>query len=69
VAAKQANPGYLQARVMLGVLMLSAGELEQAIGEFRAVLELDPNNRNAQTYLRIANIRKESAPPATSGQS
>ena len=62
-AAKLANPQYLQARVMLGVLMLSAGQHQQAIDEFRSVLAAAPDNRNAQTYLRIAQTRKDSAKP------
>ncbi len=61
--AKQINPKYLQARVQLGVLALSAGESTRAAEEFRAVLAEDPENKSAQTYLRIAERRSEQPPP------
>jgi tetratricopeptide (TPR) repeat protein len=64
-AAKAANPKYIQARLLLGVLMLSAGEAEDAVSEFEAVVEQDPDNKSAQTYLRIATTQKQKsqAPP------
>jgi lipoprotein NlpI len=60
-AAKASNPKYVQARLLLGVLMLSGGDNEGAISEFEAVLAQDADNKSAQTYLRIA--QKKSAPP------
>lgn len=62
--AKRVNPKYVQARVLLGVLLLSAGENDVARAEFEAVLEQDPDNKSAQTYIRIAERRKSEAPPA-----
>ena len=53
-AAKAANPRFLNARILLGVLHLSAGNNDQAIAELNEVLELDPANKGAQMYLRIA---------------
>jgi tetratricopeptide (TPR) repeat protein len=61
--AKNINPKYLQARVQLGVLLLSAGDAAVAAEEFRAVLAEDPENKSAQTYLRIADRRSEHPPP------
>jgi tetratricopeptide (TPR) repeat protein len=58
-AAKNANPRYLQARVLLGVLLLSLAENEAAIREFQEVLEMDPENKSAQTYLRLARGQSE----------
>jgi lipoprotein NlpI len=51
---KQHNPTYIQARVLLGVAMLSAGQYDAAIAEFRAVLERDAEHKSAQMYLKIA---------------
>ena len=62
LAAKVANPKYIQARLMLGVLLLSGGENDAAIAEFEAVLAQDAENKSAQTYLRIA-TKKSEAPP------
>ena len=62
LAAKVANPRYIQARLMLGVLLLSGGDNEAAIAEFEAVIAQDPENKSAQTYLRIA-TKKSEAPP------
>lgn len=53
-AAKAASPGYVQARVLLGVMLLTGGEREAAQAEFQAVLDTDPENKNAQMYLRLA---------------
>jgi len=67
-SAKSANPRFLQARILLGVLHLSAGETDKAIGELDAVLELDPVNKAAQMYLRIARSpSRGSRPPVPSG--
>jgi tetratricopeptide (TPR) repeat protein len=63
--AVAANPRFLQARILLGVLHLSAGNNDQAIVEFDQVLELDPVNKGAQMYLRIARSpARASRPPA-----
>jgi len=60
--AKQHNPNYIQARVLLGVLKLSAGEYEAAIAEFEAVLLRDPEHKGAQMYLKIAHTQKRNSP-------
>ena len=62
--AKNINPKYLQARVQLGVMLLSGGDTAEAADEFKAVLTEDPENKSAQTYLRIAERRSE-RPPAS----
>jgi tetratricopeptide (TPR) repeat protein len=68
MAAKTANPRYVQARLLLGVLLLSDGVNDAATSEFEAVLSQDPENKSAQTYLRIAK-RKSEHPPAGAGES
>lgn len=69
-AARDANLGYTPARVLLGVTLLSLGEIDQAIAEWREVLAMDPGNRNAQMYLRMVESqrsgRSSKAPPRTS---
>jgi Tfp pilus assembly protein PilF len=57
------NPRYVQARIQLGVLLLSAGEAPGAVDEFRGVLEIEPDNKAAQMYLRIAQSPSRSQPP------
>jgi lipoprotein NlpI len=59
--ARAANPHYAQARLLLGVMMLSGGELEGAAGEFETVLERDPDNKGAQMYLRLVKSRLASS--------
>jgi tetratricopeptide (TPR) repeat protein len=63
---KQHNPNYVQARVLLGVALLSAGEYGPAIGEFEAVLARDSEHKSAQMYLKIAHSQrgKSEFPPA-----
>jgi lipoprotein NlpI len=64
--AKAANPKFLNARILLGVLHLSAGDNDQAIAELSEVVELDPQNKGAQMYLRIARTpSRGSRPPVT----
>lgn len=64
-AAKQANPRFVPGRLALGTLMLGAGEAEAARREFETVLEFEPDNRLAQTYLRLLqNAPRTSVPPA-----
>ena len=65
-AARTANPRFLQARILLGVLHLSTGDNDRAIEELDQVLELDPVNKAAQMYLRIARSPgRTSRPPVT----
>ncbi len=64
-AAKEANPQYVQARLLLGrAAAQRTVRTTPAMSEFEAVLAQDPENKSAQMYLRIAK-RKSEAPPAT----
>lgn len=60
------NGRYAPARVLLGVLLLSAGDHAAAISEFEQALAADPENRSAQMYLRLARAQRDrsEAPPA-----
>jgi Tetratricopeptide repeat len=44
-------PGCRAARRALGVAYLQAGRLDEAVGEFRAVQEIDPEDLDAHRYL------------------
>lgn len=61
--AKEAKPNYIPGRLALGTLLLSSGKREAARREFEAVLELDADNRPAQTYLRLLNNTPRSSIP------
>jgi predicted TPR repeat methyltransferase len=57
--------------VLLGVTLLSLGEADLAVAEWRDVLAFDPENRSAKMYLRMVeaqrNARNSKAPPALDG--
>lgn len=61
IAAREVNPRYAPARVSLAVIALSTGDTAGAIGELEEALALDPENRAAATYLRLAKAQ-EAAP-------
>ena len=51
--AKRSRPGYTLARVQLGITLLALGKREDAIAEWKAVLDVDPQDRSASMYLRM----------------
>ena len=57
-AAREANPNYGQARLLLGVMHLTAGEYDAAIGEFDAVLSRDAENKSALMYRKLADAQR-----------
>ena len=57
--AMEAAPRYVQARVLLGVTLLAQGLTDQAIGEWREVLTIEPENKAAKMYLRTAEAQKK----------
>jgi tetratricopeptide (TPR) repeat protein len=67
-AARAANPQYTSARVLLGVTLLSLGEADLAVAEWREVLAIDPENRSSKMYLRMVeaqrSARASKSPPA-----
>jgi len=56
-----ARPHYAPAYIALGVTLLSLGQQERAIETWKKALEIDPGNKAAQMYLRMA-----TTPPASS---
>jgi tetratricopeptide (TPR) repeat protein len=58
-AAKNANPKYVPARVLLGVTLFSLGDSTAAVGEWREVLEIDPENKSAQMYVRMCDTQAQ----------
>jgi tetratricopeptide (TPR) repeat protein len=68
-AARNANPRYPLARLMLGVTLLALNDVQSAKVEWRAVLEHDPGNKSASMYLRMAeNMPPPTVPPPPSSQ-
>jgi len=65
VAARDANPKYVHARVLLGVTLLSLNDVEGACDEWRAVLKVEPDNKSAQMYLRMVETSPRSMRPPT----
>jgi predicted Zn-dependent protease len=57
-AAREANPNYGQARLLLGVMHLSGGEYDAAIAEFDAVLARDGDNKSALMYRKLADAQR-----------
>lgn len=53
VYACMANPKYVPARVQLGVTLLAMGAPDEAVAEWQAALEVDPDNKPAKMYLRV----------------
>lgn len=47
------DPGYVDARFNLGTALMRAGNAPAAIGEFRAVLRLNPADAMARSYLEL----------------
>ena len=69
ITARQANPRFVPGRLALGTLLLGSGEMEAARREFDSVLEVEPENRLARTYLRLTHVtpRTSNPPPGASG--
>ncbi|MGK4001837.1 tetratricopeptide repeat protein [Sorangium sp. So ce1036] len=61
-AARDANPRYAPARVLLGATLLSLGDPDQAIAEWREALAIDPDNRTAKMYLRKVEAQRNARP-------
>lgn len=64
--AIRVRPDYHRARVALGVVLLVAGQRDRAIEEWEKALTLDPHDKSAQMYLRMAKdppVLSEPPPP------
>jgi tetratricopeptide (TPR) repeat protein len=53
--AVKVRPAYIPARIALGVVLLILGHTEDAIAHWQEVIKLDPENKSAKMYLRMAN--------------
>ncbi len=64
-AAVASRPGYVPARIALGVTLLSLGELDGAEYHWRKVLETEAENPQVKMYLRMlaSQRQKSSLPP------
>lgn len=56
---KQESPSYLPAKIQLGLLHYSQGNVLDAELEWEAVLKQDPSSREALTYLEMARENRE----------
>ena len=54
VRASPAQPNRIPARLMLGEALMSQGRLDQAVSQFKAVLDQDPLNSSAQQNMVLA---------------
>jgi tetratricopeptide (TPR) repeat protein len=61
------NPKYVPARVLIGVTLLAMGQAEQALAEWRAALAMDPGNKNAQMYIRMAEAQRSAKTSGAKG--
>jgi tetratricopeptide (TPR) repeat protein len=52
--AKKLRPDFVPARIHLGVTLFALGRKDAAIVEWQEVLQVDPGNKRAQLYLRLA---------------
>jgi tetratricopeptide (TPR) repeat protein len=64
-AAREANPRFPPARVLLGVTLLSLGAVDEAAAEWREALAIDPENRSARMYLRMVDAQRSVRPGKT----
>src|SRR5262249_43972434 len=65
-AAISSRPGYVPARVALGVTLLSLNDPDGAEYHWRKVLEAEPENPQVKMYMRMLDAqrtRKSSVPP------
>jgi len=58
---KREHPGYIQARVSLGLLYYSNGNIIEAQSEWENALSLDPRNTELKMYLDLSNSASETS--------
>jgi tetratricopeptide (TPR) repeat protein len=61
-AARDANPRFAPARVLLGVTLLSLGAIDEAVAEWREALAIEPENRSAKMYMRMVEAQRSARP-------
>lgn len=57
--AKSSNPKYVPARVLLGITLFSLGDNAGALHEWRDALDIDPENKSAQMYVRMLETQSQ----------
>ncbi len=65
--AVKTAPRYVQARILLGVTLLTQGSQDEAMAAWREVIAIEPENKSAKMYLRMAEaqrVKRESNTPA-----
>ena len=66
--ALKVKPLYVPAQIALGVVRFSLGDAAGATRCWQRALEIDPQSRAAQMYLRMTNNPPTSLPPPAVGQ-
>jgi Tfp pilus assembly protein PilF len=61
--ALRSRPSYNPARIAMGVLLLTSGQRRQAIEQWQEALRIEPDNKTAQMYLRMAQSAQGTEPP------
>jgi len=59
--AVQHAPAYVPARVALGTALYAGGRTEEAVAQWEQVLRMDPQQRMASMYLKLARTRAQKA--------
>lgn len=66
-AALKAAPRYVQARVLLGLTLMSMGQKDEAAAVWREALAIEPGNKSAQMYLRLQESMRRTGKDAKGG--
>ena len=57
--AVKTAPRYVQARILLGVTLLAMANVEGAVATWKEVLLVEPENKSAKMYLRMADAQRK----------
>ncbi len=60
-------PRYVHARILLGVTLLSMGLADEAILSWQEALLIEPENKSAKMYMRMAHAQRSGASPSPVG--
>jgi Flp pilus assembly protein TadD len=55
-------PTFTAARINLGILLANTGKMEEAIEQFEAVLQIDPNDPRARSALEQLDVVQRARP-------
>ena len=64
--AIRVKPKYIPARIAMGVLLLVSGQRTRAIEQWQEALKIEPADKSAQMYLRMAQSPSSATDPPKS---